>query len=55
MNSKLAEEAAEIALKSGGNIKFDLKAWNEELNIALLRSLQQASPRKLPLDRRKIL
>jgi pyruvate formate lyase activating enzyme len=35
MNSKLAEEAAEIALKSGGNIKFDLKAWNEELNVAL--------------------
>jgi pyruvate formate lyase activating enzyme len=35
MNSKLAEEAAEIALKSGGNIKFDLKAWSEELNIAL--------------------
>lgn len=35
MNSKLAEMAAEYALKSGGNIKFDIKAWNESLNFAL--------------------
>jgi len=35
MNPKLAENAAEYALKSGGNIKFDLKTWSEELNIAL--------------------
>jgi len=35
MNSKLAEEAAEYALESGGNIKFDLKTWSEGLNIAL--------------------
>jgi len=35
MNPKLAEKAAEYALKSGGNIKFDLKTWSEELNIAL--------------------
>jgi len=35
MNSKLAESAAEYALESGGNIKFDLKTWSEELNIAL--------------------
>jgi len=35
MNPKLAEKAAEYALESGGNIKFDLKAWNEALNIAL--------------------
>jgi pyruvate formate lyase activating enzyme len=35
MNSKLAEQAAEYALESGGNIKFDLKAWSEEVNIAL--------------------
>ncbi|MGQ9759387.1 MAG: radical SAM protein [Candidatus Methanomethylicaceae archaeon] len=27
--------AGEYALKSGGNIKFDLKAWDENLNIAL--------------------
>ncbi|MEM3055456.1 MAG: radical SAM protein, partial [Candidatus Bathyarchaeia archaeon] len=35
MNLQLAEKAAEYALESGGNIKFDLKAWNEGLNIAL--------------------
>ena len=35
MNPKLAEKAAEYALESGGNMKFDLKAWSEELNIAL--------------------
>jgi pyruvate formate lyase activating enzyme len=31
----LAEKAAEYALESGGNIKFDLKTWSEELNTAL--------------------
>jgi len=35
MNARLAEKAAEIALKSGGNIKFDLKCWSETLNLAL--------------------
>jgi pyruvate formate lyase activating enzyme len=35
MNPKLAETAAEYAAESGGNIKFDLKTWSEELNIAL--------------------
>ncbi len=35
MNPKLAEKAAEYALKSGGNIKFDIKAWDESLNVAL--------------------
>ncbi len=35
MNPKLAEKAAEYALESGGNTKFDLKTWSEELNIAL--------------------
>ena len=35
MNRKLAEKATEYALESGGNIKFDLKTWSEELNIAL--------------------
>jgi pyruvate formate lyase activating enzyme len=35
MNPKLAEKAAAYALESGGNIKFDLKTWSEELNIAL--------------------
>jgi len=35
MNPKLAEKAAAYALESGGNLKFDLKTWNERLNIAL--------------------
>lgn len=35
MNPKSAEKAAKYALESGGNIKFDLKVWSEELNIAL--------------------
>ena len=35
MNPKLAEKAVEYALESGGNIKFDLKVWSEELNVAL--------------------
>ncbi|MEM2103508.1 MAG: radical SAM protein [Candidatus Bathyarchaeia archaeon] len=34
-NPDLAEKAAEYALKSGGNIKFDLKTWNEELAMVL--------------------
>jgi pyruvate formate lyase activating enzyme len=34
-NPKLAEKAAEYALESGGNIKFDLKSWSENLNTAL--------------------
>jgi pyruvate formate lyase activating enzyme len=28
-------KAAEFSLKSGGNVKFDLKAWDENLNLAL--------------------
>ena len=35
MNTELARKAADYALESGGNIKFDLKTWNEELNVAL--------------------
>ncbi len=35
MNERYLEEAAEIALESGGCIKFDLKAWDEGLHIAL--------------------
>ena len=35
MNPKLAEKAAEYALQSGGNMKFDLKAWSEDVSIAL--------------------
>jgi len=32
---KLVEKCMEIAIKTGGNIKFDLKTFNERLNIAL--------------------
>ncbi len=32
---EFALKAAETSLKSGGNLKFDLKAWNENLNLAL--------------------
>ncbi len=35
MNRAYLEKAAELSLKSGGCIKFDLKAWNENINIAL--------------------
>ncbi len=35
MNSDLLEEILILALKSGGCVKFDLKAWTEEVHIAL--------------------
>jgi len=35
MKPELANQAAELSLKSGGNMKFDLKVWNENLNKAL--------------------
>lgn len=35
MNSKLLKPMAKISLESGGCIKFDLKTYTEELNIAL--------------------
>ena len=34
-NPLLVKRAAELAYKSGGNLKFDLKCWSEELSIAL--------------------
>ena len=34
-NRDLAEKCMNIAIKTGGNIKFDLKSFNERLNIAL--------------------
>ncbi|MHA2358417.1 MAG: radical SAM protein [Candidatus Heimdallarchaeaceae archaeon] len=34
-NQKLVKRAAELSLASGGNIKFDLKAWNPNLHEAL--------------------
>lgn len=35
MNPKLLDEIMDIALESGGCVKFDLKAYDERLNIAL--------------------
>ena len=35
MNPSFLEKMADLSLKSGGCIKFDLKAYNENLNIAL--------------------
>jgi len=32
---EMALKAAELSLKSGGNIKFDLKTWNPNLNLGL--------------------
>ena len=35
MHPALLKQAADLSLNSGGCIKFDLKAWSEELHIAL--------------------
>ncbi|MFX0081894.1 MAG: radical SAM protein [Candidatus Hodarchaeota archaeon] len=34
-NRNLTEKCMQIAIESGGNIKFDLKTFNEKLNLAL--------------------
>ncbi len=38
MHPKLLERIVELALRSGGCIKFDLKAWHEPMHIALTGS-----------------
>lgn len=35
MNEKLLDEAADISFMSGGCVKVDIKAWSEEIHIAL--------------------
>ena len=35
MSPELLHQAAELSLETGGCLKFDLKAWNEGLHIAL--------------------
>lgn len=35
MNPKLLEKVADLSLHSGGNVKFDLKAWDKGLHYAL--------------------
>jgi pyruvate formate lyase activating enzyme len=34
-NKNLVKKAAELSFQSGGNVKFDLKTWNENLSLAL--------------------
>jgi len=34
-NARLAEQAAELSLRTGGNVKFDLKAFDPNLSLAL--------------------
>lgn len=43
MNPALAEKAVQYALETGGNIKFDLKTWSEDLSIALCGVSNKAS------------
>ena len=38
-----AKRAAEFSLKSGGNMKFDIKTWNENLNKALCGTSNKAT------------
>ena len=35
VNQKYIEQAAQLSLQSGGNIKFDLKAWTPQVHKAL--------------------
>jgi len=35
MNPEIASKATELSLESGGIVKFDLKTWNPNLNLAL--------------------
>lgn len=41
MSLPLLKKAAELSLESGGCIKFDLKAWNENLNVALTGAINK--------------
>jgi pyruvate formate lyase activating enzyme len=43
MLTNYANQAAKLALESGGNVKFDLKAWDENLSIALCGSSNRAA------------
>jgi pyruvate formate lyase activating enzyme len=42
-NPRYAEQAAELSLESGGNIKCDLKTWDESLNMVLCGTSNRAS------------
>jgi len=49
MHPALLRQAAELSLNSGGCIKFDLKAWSEELNIALCGISNKRTPENFRL------
>lgn len=45
MKERFAEKAAELSLQSGGVVKFDLKAWDENLHRALCGVSNEATLR----------
>jgi pyruvate formate lyase activating enzyme len=55
MNPKYLQKAVDYSLRTGGCLKFDLKAWDEKLHIALtgisnknvLKNFQSAAERSL--------
>ncbi len=49
MNSRFLEEILRIALETGGCVKFDLKAYNPGINIALSSRTNQQSLRNFEL------
>ncbi len=58
MNPSLLKEMMDLSLESGGVIKFDIKAWNENLHFALTgvsnrRTLKNFELASSMLDRRK--
>ncbi len=59
MNGSLLDEMVNIALDSGGCIKFDLKAWDENLHLALTgitnrRTLDNIARAAKEMDRRPV-
>ncbi|MDH4231572.1 MAG: radical SAM protein [Nitrospirota bacterium] len=54
MNRGLLDEILKISLNSGGCIKFDLKAWNENLHIALTGSTNRRTLENFSLAGEKI-
>ncbi len=43
MLPKYAQQAAKLSLESGGNVKFDIKTWDENLNNALCGASNKAT------------
>jgi len=49
MHPSRLRHATELSLRSGGCIKFDLKAWSEEVNIALCGVTNKRTVRNVEL------